>query len=48
LGRAIPPLLFVAALAGCHDDDDSAGVIDIIYAVGDVVLAIIQSIGRAF
>lgn len=40
-------LLFVAA--GCDDDDrhlSPNGIIDIIYAIGDVVLAILDTVFR--
>lgn len=43
--RMLPLCLLLAMVAGCDDDDWSSGeVIDIIYAAGDVALAILRMI----
>ncbi|MBN2562152.1 MAG: hypothetical protein JXQ75_14610 [Phycisphaerae bacterium] len=39
------PLCLLLMMAGCDDDEWSSGdVTDIVYAVGDVVLAILQMV----
>ncbi len=39
------PLCLLLMMAGCHDDDwESRDVINVVFAVGDVVLAIIRAV----
>ena len=46
--RLLPVCLLLVVLVGCDEDDISSnGIIDVVYAIGDIVLAILDTIFRA-
>ena len=46
--RVLPVCLLLVVLVGCDEDDISSnGIIDVVYAIGDIVLAILDTIFRA-
>lgn len=47
--RLLPFCLLLVAFAGCDEGDEHGGsdVIDVVYAIGDVVLAILDTIFQA-
>ena len=48
--RLLPAFVLLVVLVGCDEDDEHLspnGIIDVIYAIGDVVLAILDTIFAA-